>query len=126
MDMSIDRPARWLQWARETFGEIALDPHERALRFVEEAVELVHAIGLDANDVSAIIARVYERPAGNVPREVGQCLACFETLALVLGVDADHQATGELARVKAVPQPEWAIRHGAKVALGIAKAERDR
>lgn len=120
-DTQIDRPSHWLQWARETFGDIAMHPHERALRFIEEAVELAHAIGLDANEVSAIIARVYARPAGDIPREVGQCLACFELLAHVLGVDADHQAAAELARVKSIPQEEWAKRHAAKVAIGIAR-----
>ena len=121
MDTQIDRPSHWLQWAHETFGDVALDPYERALRFVEEAVELAQAIGLDANEVSAIIGRVYARPAGDVQREVGQCLACFETLARVLKVDSDHEATAELARVKAIPREEWARRHGAKVALGIAR-----
>lgn len=121
MDMSIDRPSRFLQWAHETFGDIALDRHERALRFTEEAVELAHAIGLDANEVSAIVARVYSRPAGDVPREIGQCLATFELLARVVGVDADQEATAELARVKVIPKDEWAKRHGAKVAIGIAR-----
>jgi hypothetical protein len=42
MDMQIDRPSRFLMWAHETFGNVALDPRERALRFTEEAVELAH------------------------------------------------------------------------------------
>lgn len=115
-----DRAAHWLQWARETFGDVAFDPRERALRFVEEAVELAHAIGLDAETLALIMARVYSRPAGAVPREIGQCLATFECLARVLEIDADRECTTELARVMAIPKDEWAIRHSAKVAAGFA------
>lgn len=121
MDMQIDRPSHFLQWAHETFGDVALDPYERSLRFIEEAVELAHAVGLDAAEIAAIVDRVFARPAGDVVREVGQCLATFELLARVLKVDADREATAELARVKAIPQEEWARRHGAKIALGIAR-----
>lgn len=121
MDTRIDRPSHWMQWARDTFGEIALDPHERALRFVEEAIELAQALDIDASEIGAIVTRVYARPAGAVPREVGQCLACFELLARVLEVDADGEASAELARVRAIPKEEWGRRHGAKIALGIAR-----
>lgn len=116
----MDRPSYWLQWARETFGEIALQPRERALRFIEEVIELAQAMNIEPEIVSAIIRRVYSRPSGAVPREMGQCLTTFEMLALAIGVDADAEATAELDRVKSIPKNEWAIRHNAKVALGIA------
>jgi hypothetical protein len=69
----------------------------------------------------AVLDGVYSRPAGSAGREFGQCLATFEMLAIVAGVDADREATAELARVKAVPKEEWEKRHGAKIALGIAR-----
>jgi hypothetical protein len=121
-DISIDRPSHWLQWAEETFGPVALDRRERLLRFMEEAVELSHAMGLDAATVEAIVRRVHSRPAGDIRREAGQVQACFECLVRVLGVDADAEATSELARVKTIPTSEWAIRHAAKVAIGIAES----
>jgi hypothetical protein len=120
MNMQIDRPAHWLQWARETFGEIALDPKERALRFVEEAIELAHALNMPASVVAAIATRVYSRPPGQLRQEMGQCQATFELLARVVGIDPDAEATAELARVKSIPKEEWDRRHAAKVALGIA------
>lgn len=116
----LDRPGHWLNWARAMFGEVALDPRERTLRFIEEAVELAQAMEIDAATLAAIVERVYRRPAGSVAREIGQCQATFECLARVLGVDSDQEATAELARVKAIPKEEWARRHSAKIALGIA------
>jgi hypothetical protein len=118
---TFDRPSRFLQWAHETFGDIALDPQERAMRFLEEAVELAHAVGLDATTVGMITARVYSRPAGGVPREIGQALATLELLAKVVDVDADQEAYAEFARVQSIPQEEWDRRHAAKVAIGIAR-----
>lgn len=119
-DYTFDRPSRWLQWARETFGEIAIDPSERAMRFAEEAIELAHAMGIGSALLGIIVDRVYSRPAGQRSREIGQCLATLELLARVVGVDADAQANEELARVKSIPQAEWDRRHGAKVDLGFA------
>lgn len=119
--MSIDRPSHWLQWAEETFGSIALDRHERLLRFIEEAIELSHAVGIPPETIAAIVERVYSRPVGDMRQEVGQVQATFECLTRVLGVDADAEATAELVRVKSIPKSEWAIRHAAKVAIGIAQ-----
>lgn len=116
-----DRPSRWLRWAHETFGDIALHPRERTLRFVEEAIELGQAADLDSETISAIVARVYSRPPGGLRREIGQCLATLETLAAAVGVDADQEATDELARVQDIPKEEWTKRHAAKVAIGIAE-----
>lgn len=117
----IARPAEWLTWAIETFGEIARDPTERCLRFVEEAIELAQAMGLSDADLCRIITRVLGREPGTPAKEIAQAQACLETLALVLGVDADAGSTAELARVKSIPREEWKRRHAAKVAIGIAR-----
>lgn len=121
MDTQIDRPARFLMWAHDTFGDIALDPRERTMLFLEEAIELAHAMGVPPETFSAVFSRVYSRPAGDVPKELGQSLATLELLAKTMGIDADAEATREFNRVQAIPKEEWARRHGAKVALGIAR-----
>lgn len=122
MDYTFDRPSHWLLWAEQTFGAVARDPQERAMRFIEEAIELAQAMSVDAGTLCTIIERVYSRPAGSVSQEVGQSLGTLELLARVIGVDADHEATAELARVKSIPREEWARRHAAKVALGMARS----
>lgn len=120
MDMQIDRPSRFLMWARDTFGDIALDPRERALRFVEEAIELAHASDIDHVTLQAIVKRVWSRPPGDVSKELGQALATLELLAKATGIDADAEATKEFYRVQSIPKAEWDRRHSAKVKLGIA------
>lgn len=121
MDTSIDRPTRALIWAVEMFGDIAMDRHERTLRFAEEAIELANAMGLTVHELQAITARVYGRPPGDIPRELGQCQMTLEVLAKALAIDLDQEATKEFYRVRSVPKDEWGRRHAAKVAIGIAK-----
>lgn len=115
-----DRPRRALAWAVEIFGACAIDLRERALRFIEEAVELVHAIGLPRETLDKVIDRIYSKPLGNVPREIGQAALTLELLAEVCDVSADGEAELEFARVQGIPKAEWDRRHAAKVDLGIA------
>lgn len=119
--MRYDRPGQVLEWAVEMFGPIAEDREERALRFVEEAIELGHAMGLSVMTTRAIIDRVYDRPAGGVAREIGQSQLTLEALAEVMGRTANDEADIEFTRVKAIPKEVWAGRHEAKQKLGIAK-----
>lgn len=120
---TIDRPFRALKWAEEMFGLIALDPRERTMRFLEEAIELAHASGLEVSMVEAITGRVYGSPQGLLTREIGQSLMTLEILAKNLGIDADHEASEEFQRVQRIPKKEWQRRHAAKVAIGIATQE---
>jgi uncharacterized protein with PIN domain len=120
MDTSFDRPSRALQWAVDTFGRIALDAQERAMRFLEEAVELGHSLGVSHVTVQAIVHRVYGRERGDVNREVGQAQMTLECLAKAINVDADNEATKEFHRIQAIPKSEWERRHAAKKAIDIA------
>lgn len=118
----MSRARNFLQWAVETFGPVAIDPRERALRALEESIELSHALGLTLGDVSAIAERVHARPAGKVSREIGQAMVTLEILAEAIGFSADGEASREFDRVRSISKEEWASRHAAKVKLGIAKA----
>lgn len=114
-----ERAARHIEWAIEMFGDIALNPRERALRFAEEALELAQTIGVDPAQLHAIIDRVYARPPGDTLREVGQCVVTLESFAHVARIDADAEAEREYARVQSIPKDEWQRRHRAKQAQGI-------
>lgn len=121
-DARVERPKLFLAWAVRTFGEVAKDPVERACRFGEEAIELLHASGLERDRVEKLIERVYSRPPGNMRVEVGQAQACLETLAEVEGWNAHDEAGREFNRVQRIPQEEWDRRHKAKIEIGIARA----
>ena len=113
------RSKRFLAWAVEMFGEVALDPKERALRFVEEAIEACHALGVMDQRLLATLHRVYRRPASDIALELAQSFATLECLAEVAGVDLAAGADAEFARVSAIPKAEWEARHAAKTAVGM-------
>lgn len=122
MDTQIDRPSRFLTWACETFSvEVAMNPAERLMRFVEEAVELAVAYDMPQETMEKIVERVYSRSPGNIKQETAQCQVTLELLAHVLRIDLDGAATEEFQRVQSIPKEEWERRHSAKVALGIAR-----
>lgn len=116
----MNRPRYFLAWAIDTFGEIACDDMERTRRFVEESLELARAMGMSAADIDKISARVYSRPRGIIPQEIGQAQATLECLAENMNLSADREAYLEFDRVRSIPKSEWVRRHAAKVAIGIA------
>lgn len=118
--MTITRPQEFLAWAVDTFGPVALNRDERAARFIEEALELAHAESIQKATVLSIVERVYARPAGELRKEIGQAAATLECLAENVGISAADECERELKRVKSIPKEQWAKRHSAKVALGIA------
>lgn len=109
-----------LAWAVDTFGDIANHPTERTFRFIEEAVELAHSMCIDKDLIWRVIERIYARPRGATSNEIGQVGLTLELLAECLDIDANHEIARELERIQSIPKDEWAKRHAAKVALGIA------
>lgn len=114
------RPKEFLEWAIEMFGPVAKVRGERLLRFIEEAIELAHADGMERETLDAIAGRVYSREPGDINKEIGQAQACLETYAENIGESSDHLAQVEWERVQKIPREEWSRRHAAKVAIGIA------
>lgn len=117
------RPAAFLAWARKMFGPVALVRGERLLRFVEEAIELAHAEGMERAVLDRVSDRVYARPAGETPKEIGQAQACLETFAESIGLSSASEAKREWERVQAIPKSEWERRHNAKQKIGIALSQ---
>lgn len=51
-------------WCRDVFGEASFNNRrERAMRVLEEAIELAQAEGVTTNDVLRTMAHVYSKPA---------------------------------------------------------------
>ncbi len=95
------RVARWMQ---ECFGpEISADKVERNHRFLEEALELVQALGCTKEEASQLVDYVYGRAVGDPPQEVGGVMVTLAALCLASGMDMDAAAETELARIL---QPE--------------------
>lgn len=119
---SVDVPSQKevLEWAASTFGDLALDTNERALRFVEEAIELAQACGLTEDQLRRVAYRVYSRNPGSPHKETGQAAMTLLALSEWMKIDFDDALIREWRRVQSIPQAEWERRHNAKAAVGIA------
>ncbi len=112
--------ARALRWAVDMFGPVATHYDERALRLVEEAIELAQAESVSKDVMLRLVERVYSRPAGDAAAEVGAVALTLEMVAENRGLDVAQAAEAELQRVMSKTRAHFAERHAAKAALGIA------
>jgi hypothetical protein len=108
------------RWTRETFGDAVFNGRERALRFLEEAIELVQAEGLTAADVARVLDHVYAKPPGEIRQEIGGVGITLLGYCAAKGVSADDSECAEAARVFAVDPAYFRQRHDAKARAGIA------
>lgn len=112
-----------LEWAQRTFGPVACSGRERALRFVEEAVEAGHAAGIDIQTLLRIVVRVYEKQSdpGDLAKEIGQARMTLAAFAWVWQVDDTLEYAREWHRVDCVSPEEHRARHKRKVEQGFAE-----
>lgn len=109
-----------LQWAIETFGNVARNRDERAARLVEEAVELAQAEGVPLAVIERIGRHVYSKPPGDPIAELQGVALTLDACAENLGDTVAAATERELARVRSRSVSEWKQRHDAKVAAGRA------
>lgn len=104
------------QWAKHCFGpEITQDVGVRNLRFIEEAIELVQALGCTKEDTLKLVDHVYNRPVGDPPQEVGGVLVTLAALCNASHLDMEQCGKDEIARCwKAID----AIREKNKTKIG--------
>lgn len=87
------------KWLVECFGEeVARNKAERAFRFMEEALELVQAIGLSRDDVFRCVAYTFGRPPGEMAEEVGGVAFTLAALCHASGLNAKECFENEIAR----------------------------
>lgn len=111
------------EWARVAFGASEVDNlPQRALRLLEEAVELFQACGGDPAMAHKLVDFVFERPAGLVGQELGGVAVCTLVLAEVAGCSADGEEVRECERVLAKPVEHFTERNAAKNAAGFKAA----
>lgn len=102
------------------FPEHGVDVHERARRFVEEAVELAQATGCPDLDIMRVVSRVLQRPSGEPVQELGGARLSLAALAEALGLDEEVAGEHELARISAPDMRErMRASQARKVAEGV-------
>jgi NTP pyrophosphatase (non-canonical NTP hydrolase) len=94
------------QWLVEALGEkVAQSRRQRALRFIEEAIELAQACALSEQDVNAEARKVFCRPAHTIEREVGGVMMTLACLCRERGLDMNQVGEDELSEVwRRIPQ----------------------
>lgn len=99
-DPSKSYQARVLDWLLETFGpEISNDKVERNHRFLEEALELVQAMGCTKDEALQLVDYVFGRPEGQPAQEVGGVLVCLAALCSAADISMEKAAEDELTRI---------------------------
>lgn len=110
--------SRIARWVEETLGEemqeADLSPlqnrAERAVRFVEEAIELAQSIGVEREQLHRLVDYVMSRPVGDTSQEVGGAMLTLYAVAASCGVDADERVLKEIERVE-TPEIRAKVRH---------------
>ncbi|WP_244120295.1 hypothetical protein [Burkholderia gladioli] len=94
--------ARVQPWMLECFGPtIAADRIERNHRFLEEALELVQALGCTASEAHQLVNYTFGRPVGEPSQEVGGVMMTLAALCLANTLDMHAAGETELARISA-------------------------
>lgn len=90
----------WYNWCVETFGARSTTmPSERALRVMEEAVELIQSEGVSKKTAHDVINRCYNRPVGDPNQEVGQIFFTLGVYCLLKNIDPVAEADKDFLRV---------------------------
>lgn len=118
-------PDEAIAWAARMFGAPATSKRERALRFIEEAVELAHCAGIDSFTLTVIFNRVYakEPNPAEMDKEIGQCRMTLAMLAGIFKIDDDEAFAREWHRLQHIPAEQHRARHALKVQQGFAEGE---
>lgn len=89
-----NRAAAWLD---ECFGpEWEQDRSERLHRFVEEAIELAQAAGSSREEIHQLIDYVFQRPSGDLEKEVGGVLVTLAGFSRAYSIDLQRAGDEEL------------------------------
>lgn len=121
--VKVTRTARQIEafeWCGESFGwQHAQSVEQRGVRFLEEAVELAQAAGVDQAMAEELVGYVFGRPVGDLSQEFGGVGLTLLAFAEAAHVNADDAEAAELARVKSFPRSHWTRRNKAKNDAGF-------
>jgi hypothetical protein len=112
------RQTRCLRWVKETFGILTVK--DRAIRLLEEAIELAQSECVSKEDAIRIIEHVYSKPAGDPQQEAGGIGVCLLAYCELRGFSAEQLEKAELDRVMSKDPAWFRKRHNVKAEAGIA------
>ena len=106
-------------WARQTYGEVVRQARYQAFRFIEEALELVQAMGLTRDDVERAVNWVFDRPRGDVHIEIGDVRLSIDILAQSQGISSDNDYDGCLDRISKLDPAAARAKDVRKIEAGL-------
>lgn len=89
------------------------------MRFLEESLELIQAIGLTKSDVFSVLAHVYSKPEGEVSQDIGGVGVTLLALSESTGISFDWALEREITRIHALSPKKFRDRQDVNVKLGI-------
>lgn len=107
-------------WTVKAFGpDHANSKPQRATRFIEEAIELYQTCGGDQAMLHRLVDAVFDKPPGDILKELGDVGLTLLTVAEISGFDADFAEASVVADAL-VQDPEIMFaRNAAKNAAGF-------
>lgn len=109
-----------VEWGVRCFGtQHVFNRKIRALRFLEEAIELAQACDIPKRKVAKLVKAVYARDVGNARQEVGGCMVTLAVFANAAHLDLEEEFDREVRRVLAKDPKYFAKRNKQKIALGL-------
>lgn len=109
-----------VEWGCRCFGaEHMSNRGIRALRFGEEALELVQACGVSEAKAAELVRVVYSRPVGKQMQEVGGTMVTLTVLCRALGIDVEDAFKIEVLRCLEKDPAHFVQRNKEKMELGL-------
>jgi len=119
---TIDIQNRVARWVERVLNTAAMDRHERALRFLEESIELVQAVGVEQQVVWRMVDFVYSRKAGETRQELGGVGVTLLGLSQACGEVLSQCVNKELDRIDSLTTEKVRQRQEANSTAGIGKS----
>jgi NTP pyrophosphatase (non-canonical NTP hydrolase) len=99
-----------------------MGPHERGMRFLEEALELAQAVGVNLLEVERLTDSVYAKPKGQVAQEIGGVGTTLLALAESQNLSAYSCIMAEIERIHLMPIEKFRKRQELNAARGLGKS----
>jgi NTP pyrophosphatase (non-canonical NTP hydrolase) len=115
-----DRQAKVYEWCLATFGRAEQELQERAIRLVEEAIELAQAEGILECTLRDLLEVVYLKPSGYAHQEAGGVGTTLLAYCQAAGISANRAEKEEWDRVRQLDPEYFRERQARKVAAGVA------
>lgn len=116
-----ERQERVKEWAINCFGySVANDRKERALRVLEEAIELCQSEEVALSMCLDLVRHVFRKPPGQPHHEMAGVEVTILAYAACCGFDADFAENAEVQRITSLPPEHFRQRQEKKAAAGVA------